>query len=96
MHKLKCRVKFLENAQDFYTFPITQSIRMSLWIHGGEKSIFSEIQILKPIFIGEKYDLIVLFPEVDYISENINLKAQICFGTYPAVCGLGEILQVFN
>ena len=88
-------ILFLEIANKSFNFPITNSIRISLWLSDSNQSTFSEIQLgNEKLEIGENSKVRVKLLEQEFLQNKIKEGTEFMIGTYPEVIAKGKVIKV--
>lgn len=92
--KILSKVNFSEAAKRFFNFPMMNSTRMSFWIHGDQKSTFSEILYDGvPIEIGKPILVQIAYFEQAFLVGRLGVGSFFSLGTFPVEIAIGKIID---
>ncbi|MCD2425931.1 hypothetical protein LQ567_24320 [Niabella pedocola] len=92
---LTCEIVFLEIAEKYFNFPITNSIRSSFWIADDKVSTFSQIKIPdNNIVLGRTEVVEMTLIERDFLMNRIKSGTEFRMGVFPREIALGRVIKV--
>jgi hypothetical protein len=95
-YNIKAEISFHDTALDKITsWPIRKNLRLSFWLEGSAKTMFSEIQNDGTIDkVNILYEVNIVVPKVDFLEGKLLPGSLFHFGILSNPIGSGRILSV--
>lgn len=91
---LSIEVIFSKNANKYFNFPITNTVRMSFWLTDGDTSTFSEFKTSNSVEIGSLNFAEIKIVERDFLLNKVNIGTKFKIGVFPNAIASGKIIDI--